>query len=159
MEADAIICTSCGYNTETGEEMESAVVATPPPPPGSKKKKKKAKAASPADAEAALCKKLMFLPPVVLGAMFLGGFIHPMIFLAGAGLWGLSALVVGIWNIIAAFQDGILQGLLVLFIPFYAFIYIYFVNARRTLKAAFTGVILAWVAMFLCSLILPSAKL
>lgn len=44
MAADAIICTSCGYNAETGKAMESAMVsAQPPPPPGSKKRKKKGK--------------------------------------------------------------------------------------------------------------------
>ncbi|MHC5115428.1 MAG: hypothetical protein ACYTGP_13495 [Planctomycetota bacterium] len=126
--ADAVVCTSCGYNKQTGTSLQVTeekpkrdfsgltsrfgLVATPP----------------------GLALLILGLEAVCIGLGFMSGAVGGV---AVLGFFAL-ALVVGVTHtvilLVEAFRAGILHGILTLFIPFYGLYVIFGLSDNRYLK-------------------------
>ena len=144
MDADAIICTSCGYNAQTGEEMESAVVkAKPPPPPaggvppGGARKAVRPRAAGTAGAPEKSVKVTFWVLNGISLLFFAATFVIPASLAAMYVYMGLLSTVAGIWALIAAGKESVGQLLLSLFVPVYQIYFVFWVSWNPMLKRVF----------------------
>lgn len=121
-----IICTNCGFNAMTGEKLGVETTVSRP---------KKAAAVGGGFLDLAKTPRGVGLITLVAIAAFagLGAVIEPIAFayIAAAVIFYLGTWFVTIG---IAFRQSIMQGLAVLFVPFYILFFIYFVSDNRYLR-------------------------
>jgi len=146
----AVICTTCGYNRQTGEMtpvLRSVKFDHSPP----KKESRGVKLSLPSGSFGALVKN-----PLVIGVCVTGFF--GILFLVGLGsvkatgvyylaMLGFS-LIVGIWLLVDAFQEGAMHGVLCLVCGPYSIYYVFGVSSSQNLKIAYVLNILIVLGFF-----------
>lgn len=120
LQPNAVICTTCGYNLQTGKTMGTQVVREKAP------KDTASKAASPKRAYAgfefldALPSWVYLVGPTVLvGVPFVLSYTlksEPLL-LAAIGLYVLNFLAFWIWSIMSGFRNSVSWGLGMIFLP------------------------------------------
>ena len=143
---DAMICTHCGTNLQSGRKMKTKVETDS----GEEKRVR----ASSGGGEFLQNPWLYFFVPLVIGVVF-GGlvFVSPLLTLVGYLLLGVIGLAAVVWAIIEAFQNtetgwGVGQILGLLFcggLP--SLIYVFFFCEESRLKGLFGGYILGIIAL------------
>ena len=143
MESSAIICTSCGYNMQTGTQLAVKKIKGP-----------KTKRETPPILA-------MALSPIAVGLAI--GLIYVLLFALsqqgdaenGAMIfsaWHLPfVLCVSIFVLVIAFMEGIGTGFLTMCLPFYVLYFIYGVTENRYAKVLFTIYLVAhivWIFSF-----------
>ncbi len=143
MAPDAVLCTTCGFNTQTGKVLSSAMLA----PAAATATARPARSGGGFDFGNLLKQPWLFsvVPAVLmLGFYFLASGDDE---LEGAFrlLTGIYQLVVGLWLLVAAFGVSAGTGIMCLCIPFYALYFVFSVNTNSVLKHAFLASLLASV--------------
>ena len=149
---DKILCTTCGFNRQTGDLTPQALAAAPAPEPIKKARSPKVSVSGGA------MTGLFTNPAIIWGGVAV---LFVVLFLAAKTSDGMAAvyigatvtfsLAVGIWLIVAAFIEGTMHGILSLFCDIYKIYFVYSINSNGHLKIAFTIAILASILMFVLS--------
>lgn len=109
MPAGTIICTHCGYNTDTGKAANTRVIAAP-----KEKKVKEGGAGMSFNFEPMMG---VWIMAAVYGALAIGCFAMPSLLMAFLAVAALHAIIVSIWVLVVMLMDGDIVWLLVSFIP------------------------------------------
>jgi hypothetical protein len=134
MEADAIICTACGFNLRTGKKIQPQVMNVAVP-----------KRASSGLGMGNIIAIAVF---IVLAVLFGLAFTSDSM----AGIFRISAavfvIIVHIMAVVSAFQDSAGTGFLTLFCAPYAIYYVYAKSDNPTLKVLYSIALLMRLAAF-----------
>jgi hypothetical protein len=128
----AVLCTSCGYNRNTGRRM------TPGRPTPAAKR-------APSSGEApwyATPWPYVGAVVLVMGVLYFLGRSNPGMMLAFVGVAALYVLTVHIMVIVAAFRQSVGMGFLTLCVPFVAIYFVFKVSENDTLKVLYGFAIL-----------------
>ncbi len=129
MTGESVICTHCGYNSQTGKNINTRVIDAP------KQKKAKAQRGSSFNFDPMLTVWAMAL---FYGAMSVGIFLLPDLFIALVLIVAVAGLIVGITVLVTTFLDGDILWGVVMLIPVINIASIYYILAlyqRPVLKA------------------------
>ena len=147
MPGGAVLCTRCGFNTQTGKALKTAVIV--------EKEKKEAKVKGAPGRYGNSSGGSDFGPSYgVLFMIFAGtigglgalGFVHPLFALAGIGIGGLALTVGSVWGLVAAFTGGeIGWGICSLIVPFAQPIYMIAICQNKWAKAIYVGSLLGLI--------------
>ena len=155
MEEDAILCTSCGFNIETGQSAEAAA-ASPPPAP--------ARPGGPPPTLTTVGKaddgKILFWVLAGLGLlMFATTFATPYAVTVLYGYNGTLTAVVWLWAAIVAWPYGKGRFFLTLLTPYSIyFIYKHSFNGRLKGTCSATLITLLWTLIAVIILIIKAAS-
>jgi hypothetical protein len=149
VEPDAMICTLCGTNLETGQRIQQK-----PPTPSKKPGAKRSKARSAAGEDGPWYKTpypYLGLFVAIVGALYYFGRESPGAMIGFALALLAYILVSHIIVVVVAFKDeGVVSGLLCLCIPLYAAYYVFFRSENQTLQAIYgVSVVIALIFRFL----------
>lgn len=139
MAPGAVLCTSCGYNAQTGQMMQmlSAVKFDNTP---EKKSSGGRKVGLPTGSLGSIVANPMIIAGCV-AAVFLILFIMGRSNLGAAGIYVLGmfviSLAVWIWTLVDAFSEGATHGVLCLFCGAYTLYYLFAVSNNQNLKVAY----------------------
>lgn len=112
MKAGSVICTNCGFNLETKKGAKTKI---------QKAEVFKEKASSNRSAGDTIGLVLLSLIGLSTVAAMVGiAMTQPLAFAIGLGVLMVCGAAVGLWTLVTAFQQSTLEGLLYLFVPFYA---------------------------------------
>lgn len=147
LQPGAVMCTTCGFNLQTGQLMPmlSSVKFDNTPP---KKSGGGAKISLPSGSLGSLVKNPIVLAACaagIFGVLFLMGMSNSenaYVYLTAMRLFG---FVVGIWVLIDAFREGAVHGILCFFCGLYTLYYVYGVSSNQNLKIAYTLSIVLFV--------------
>jgi len=151
MPTNAVICVGCGFNTSTGKRLSVKVL---------KAKKEKAqgdgsKSGSMSIDDGPKVAAVIFIIYAGCGAL---QFVDPMAGLIGGLVCGVIGLGIAITVLLAAFRDGIMWGLLSLFVPLVILIWVFLINDDTKLKWMVGGQILGGIAQLAIVLYVASTK-
>jgi RNA polymerase subunit RPABC4/transcription elongation factor Spt4 len=144
MPGGSVICTRCGFNTQTGKALKTAVIV--------EKEKKEDKVASKYSNKYAVAEfgpsfGILFLIVVaVVGGSFAAGFISPGFVLVGFLIASVISFVGFVWGIVDAFRQGeSMWGILGILTPIVGLTglgflyYMIFVNELKWSRALYLG--------------------
>ncbi len=129
----SVVCINCGHNFQSGGQA-ATTIAKP-------EKKKRAGGGMNVSMSPGLVFLLMAGIPVLLGAIGLA--VNPGLIAIAFIVATVIGGVVGLWTLVAAFIDSVLQGILVWFVPFYGLFWVFGRNENPYLKAAFGACLIA----------------
>lgn len=149
LQPGAAMCTTCGFNLQTGELMPmlSAVKFDNTPP---KKSKGGARVSLPSGSMGALFKNPLVIAACVAGGfaiLFVMGMNNPANISLYLNATRVVLIAVGIWVLIDAFQEGALHGVLCFLCGLYSLYYVYGVSTNRNLKVAYSLYLLLFVGL------------
>ncbi len=151
MPGGSVICTRCGFNTQTGKALKTAVIV--------EKEKKEAKAPTGGYSNKYAASDfgpgfgvLFLIVTAVVGGCFALGFISPGLLLLGILVASVVQIVGFIWGIVDAFRQGeALWGVLGILTPIVGLTglgflyYMIFVNELKWSRSLYLGSIVGWL--------------
>lgn len=145
MSPDAVLCTTCGFNTQTGKVLNSAILA--PAAAAAPAKARPARSGAGFDFGGLMKQPWLFsvVPSVLILGFYLVARGDEELKNAFVMLTGVYQLVVGLWLLVAAFGTSVGTGFLCLCVPLYAVYFVFSVNGNSVLKHAFLASLLATV--------------
>ena len=145
----AVLCTACGYNLQTGSRV---VVAQAAPAPK----------ASAAPAQPSAISGLLVSPLALSGIqalIILGLFIlaksNPELAPVYMAVSGLYVLAIQIWAVVCGFREGVVTGLLCLFLPGYILYFVFAKCGSPYVRGAYLVLILGLVLRFALVMMAP----
>lgn len=117
---DAVICTNCGFNFQTGR-----AAAAPGGTTEERARERKAERRREAVEQFTTPGGIAFLVLVLFGVLLVGAVFVPVLALVYLGAWLLLGVTVWAWVLVRAFQDGLLHGLASFVVPLYAYVYLF----------------------------------
>jgi uncharacterized protein YbaR (Trm112 family) len=131
---EALICVQCGYNRKSGRKLSTVKVKQPPTktidlsaPKGGLKIKKKSSSGKPGwdhDYPQPWGKTTIIVLCVIVACGLLSSLLLPLVAVMIMIVGGIVMAAAQLGIVVTAFQEDIVQGLLVWLIPFYVFIFI-----------------------------------
>lgn len=153
LQPNAIICTTCGYNLQTGKTMGTQVFREKAP--------KAAKAPSavsnfenPLTAETPWVFFIIYLVlGIAPGVLLMNESTEQLGYVAG-GIFSVASLVLAIFMLVVAFRESMVQGLAIIvcwllscfILPaFYIIYYIFFKTEDPRIKGGYSGLVLGYI--------------
>ncbi len=150
MPGGAVLCTRCGFNTQTGKALKTAVIVE------KQKKEEKVKGAAGRYGNSSGGSDfgpsygvLLMIFGGTIGVLGVLGFVHPLFAIAAVALGSITLTVGSVWGLVAAFTGGeIGWGICSLLVPFAQVIYMIAVCQNKWAKAIYLGGLIGMIVAF-----------
>lgn len=135
--SEAVICVGCGYNFERGKRMQVKVVKAKAEDGAKDQGQKASLGEQPWTVAAIVC--------VAFGGLIALGVFMPDYSMVIMGVaWGFG-VIMGLWALVAAFSDSVVQGVLVLLVPFYILYWMIFKCENAMLRALWVAAVVVQI--------------